>query len=127
MTDQACAAIIEKDSRVLVTQRKANQTFPLKWELPGGHVERNETRQACLRREINEELGVHIAALRPYCTRKYETGGNRLTIYYYRCRIASGRPRKLEVRNFRWIEPARHTIYDFISTDRSVLRKLSKP
>lgn len=127
MANRACAAIIQRGSRVLVTQRKANQTFPLKWELPGGHVERNETRQACLRREIKEELGIDITALRPYCVRKYGAGKSSLVIYYYRCRIASGRPKKIEVRGFRWIEPAQHTVYDFISTDRSVLQKLSNP
>jgi len=124
MMDRACAAIIRKGRRVLVTQRKANQTFPLKWELPGGHVERNESRKACLRREIREELGVQITALRPYCKRIHRTGSTSLMIYYYLCRISSGRPKRLDVRNFRWIEPTQHVFYDFILTDGSVLRKL---
>ena len=124
MMERACAAIIRKGQRVLVTQRKADQTFPLKWELPGGHVERNESKEACLRREIREELGVHIAALRPYCKRIHRTGLTSLVIYYYLCRIARGRPKRLDVSNFIWIKPTQHSTYDFISTDRSVLRKL---
>ena len=122
--ERACAAIIQKGRTVLVTQRKANQTFPLKWELPGGHVERNESKEACLRREIREELGVQITALRPYSERIHRTGRTSLVIYYYLCRIVRGRPKRLDVRNFRWIRPTEHVFYDFISTDRSVLRKL---
>lgn len=125
MTAKACAAIMRRGSKVLVTKRKSSQTFPLKWEFPGGHIEPNESRESCLRREIKEELGVQITALKPYCTRRYGSGENALLIYYYLCRIASGRVRKLEVKDFKWIEPSQHEDYDFISTDRSVLQKLS--
>lgn len=125
MTAKACAAIMRRGSNVLVTKRKSSQTFPLKWELPGGHIEPNESRESCLKREIKEELGVRITALKPYCTRRYGSGENTLLIYYYLCRIASGRVRKLEVKDFKWIEPSQHKNYDFISTDRSVLQKLS--
>jgi 8-oxo-dGTP diphosphatase len=125
MMERACAAIIQRGVKVLVSQRLSDQTFPLKWELPGGHIERKESKESCLKREIKEELGVRIIALRPYCTRRCRIGKRTLLIYYYLCRIGSGRLRKLEVRNFRWIEPSQHKAYDFVSPDRSVLQKLS--
>jgi 8-oxo-dGTP diphosphatase len=126
MIVRACAAIMQKRKRILITQRKSDQTFPLKWELPGGHIEPNESRESCLKREIREELGVRITSLKPYCSRRLRIGENTLLIYYYLCRIVKGKLRRLDVADFRWIEPSEHEAYDLVSPDRIVLQKLSK-
>ncbi|HXQ98027.1 MAG TPA: (deoxy)nucleoside triphosphate pyrophosphohydrolase [Candidatus Limnocylindrales bacterium] len=52
------AAIIERDSRILICQRHRDLRFPLKWEFPGGKVEPGESLQTALARELKEELGV---------------------------------------------------------------------
>ena len=126
MIIEACAAIIQRRSRVLVTQRKSGQRFPLKWELPGGHIEPNESKKACLRREIKEELGVHITALKPFCKRKTRVGKDTILVHFYGCRISHGKLRRLDVQDFRWIQPSQYALYDFVPPDRSVLRRLSK-
>src|ERR1700693_1914997 len=53
------AAVIEAESRILSCQRRRDDKFPLRWEFPGGKVERGETPQWALARELEEELGVH--------------------------------------------------------------------
>jgi 8-oxo-dGTP diphosphatase len=40
------AAIIERDGRILIAQRKDSGHHPLKWEFPGGKVEPGETPEA---------------------------------------------------------------------------------
>ncbi len=124
MTVRACAAIIQKNGKILITQRKRNQTFPLRWELPGGRIEPRESRESCLKREIKEEVGVCITAPRLYCTRRFRIKKNTLQIYYYLCRIMRGKPRRLEVNRLRWIAPSQHKNYNFLSPDRSVLERL---
>jgi len=123
---RACAAIIISETKILITQRKNNQTFPLRWELPGGHIEPHESNESCLRREIKEELGVQITAPRLYSTEKFRIGKNTLLIYYYLCRIASGKLRKLEVKDFRWIDPPQYEAYDLLLPDKKVLGKLAR-
>jgi mutator protein MutT len=54
------AAIIVRDSRLLICQRRPDKSFPLKWEFPGGKVEEGESLTDALVREILEELGVRI-------------------------------------------------------------------
>ncbi|MGC2234476.1 MAG: NUDIX domain-containing protein, partial [Candidatus Acidiferrum sp.] len=55
------AAIIERsDRRFLIGQRRRNDTSPLKWEFPGGKVEKGEAPEAALARELREELGVTL-------------------------------------------------------------------
>ncbi len=51
------AALILRDSRLLICQRKRGGTFPLKWEFPGGKVEPGEDLERALIRELAEELG----------------------------------------------------------------------
>lgn len=53
-------AIIESGNRVLVVQRSENMALPLKWEFPGGKIEKGESEQDCLKREIREELNIEI-------------------------------------------------------------------
>ena len=52
------AALIERDGKVLVTQRAHHSVLPSLWEFPGGKVEPNETDEFALERELRERLGV---------------------------------------------------------------------
>src|SRR5438552_4803496 len=52
------AAMIEKDGKYLITQRRPTATLPLLWEFPGGRVEEGESDEAALARELKEEMGI---------------------------------------------------------------------
>src|SRR5579864_7616222 len=56
---QVLAAIIQREGRILICRRMPEQSHPLKWEFPGGKVEDGETPAGALRRELEEELGIH--------------------------------------------------------------------
>src|SRR5438309_6575654 len=51
------AAMIEKDGKYLITQRRPTATLPLLWEFPGGRVEEGESDETALAREVEEERG----------------------------------------------------------------------
>ena len=51
-----------REGRVLLAHRSTNKrAYPGVWDLPGGVVEAGESELGALRRELHEELGVHIA------------------------------------------------------------------
>jgi mutator protein MutT len=52
------AAVIERDGRLLVTRRLEGTHLEGLWEFPGGKCESGESLEACLRRELKEELAV---------------------------------------------------------------------
>ncbi|MDX1279529.1 (deoxy)nucleoside triphosphate pyrophosphohydrolase [Oceanihabitans sediminis] len=54
-------AIIHFDEKILAVQRSATMKLPLKWEFAGGKIEAGETEEACVKREVLEELNIHIA------------------------------------------------------------------
>ena len=59
-TIRVVAAVIERDGRYLITQRRPTAVLPLMWEFPGGRVEPGETDADALRREVAHRLGVDI-------------------------------------------------------------------
>ena len=54
------AAIIKKNNKYLIVQRNKNKHLGLKWEFPGGKVDKNESFESALKREIHEELNIEI-------------------------------------------------------------------
>ncbi len=58
MPTKVTAAIIVREDRVLVARRKSGGKLDGYWEFPGGKLDPNESPEACLKREIDEELGI---------------------------------------------------------------------
>ena len=51
-TIRVVAAVIERDGRYLITQRRPSASLPLLWEFPGGRVDAGEGDGQALLREI---------------------------------------------------------------------------
>ncbi|MDZ4696540.1 MAG: (deoxy)nucleoside triphosphate pyrophosphohydrolase [Deltaproteobacteria bacterium] len=99
------AALIRAGATVLVSQRRADQSFPLCWEFPGGKIEPGESAEQALIREIREELGCAIAvgALFHRVTFAYEDFD--LDMALYECTVVSGTPHAVEVAAVDWVIP----------------------
>ena len=96
------AAIIEQDGRWLMARRLKGTHLEGLWEFPGGKVDPGETLEACLGRELAEELGVasRVAGLRWSTTHDYP--GQRVELHFYDCTI-EGEPRPLLGQELRWV------------------------
>ena len=95
------AAVIERsDRRLLIAQRRRNDTSALKWEFPGGKVEPGETPEAALARELLEELGITLSKCAPIgrVVHKYAETPEELEILFFAAAIAVGEltPRTFE-------------------------------
>jgi A/G-specific adenine glycosylase len=97
------AAVIRKDGRVLIAQRPQDEMFGGMWEFPGGGLEDGETLQTCLKREIKEELGVKIRVNEEIGVFKATYSHFRVTLHAFACALRGGRPRSLQVDDFRWV------------------------
>ena len=112
----ACA-IIEKEGRVLSTQRGRTMSLPLKWEFPGGKIRDGERPEDCLKREVQEELGIEIAVGRPLAPVTHQYPAFIVTLYPYVCRILSGDIELREHNAFAWLPPEKLHDLDWAEAD----------
>ena len=122
------AAVIERsDRRLLIGQRRRNDSSPLKWEFPGGKVEEGETPEAALARELKEELGATLRKSVPIgrVVHKYAQTPEELEILFYAVEIAEDAltPRPFE--KIAWVLPKELGDYDFLAANAQLVAHLA--
>lgn len=122
------AAIIERsDRRFLIGQRRRNDTSPLKWEFPGGKVEKGEAPEAALARELREELGVTLEkCVEMGRTRhKYAAVPEELEIRFYAASIKESKITPKTFEQIAWVLPKELGKYDFLAANSQLIAQLA--
>jgi 8-oxo-dGTP diphosphatase len=103
----AAAALVDVDGRVLICQRPEGKQLAGLWEFPGGKVEPGETPEACLIRELEEELGIRVshACLAPFVFASHEYESFHLLMPLYLVRRWEGQVANLEHKAMAWVSP----------------------
>lgn len=118
------AAILERDGCVLLAQRSAADPLALMWEFPGGTVEQGETPEECLRREIEEELGIHVDIVAFFGESRYRDDRGEIRLRAYKVRWLSGRIRPFVHADVRWVPINELGRYDMAPADRPFVAQL---
>ncbi len=89
---EVSAGLVFHNGRLLITQRRAGDHLGGLWEFPGGKREASETFEACLKRELHEELGIEVSVgtLLEDVSHHYPEKSVRLQ--FFQCRLVSGTP-----------------------------------
>jgi 8-oxo-dGTP diphosphatase len=118
------AAIIRKNEKVLICQRKAGGNCSFLWEFPGGKLEVNETLEECLIRECKEELDIDIAVKDVFAKTSYQFPDQEIAFTFFNAELVSGTI-ILNVHNdYKWVLPKELSNYDFCPADVEILEKL---
>ena len=115
-------ALITRPGYALITQRRANDSFPLFWEFPGGTCDHGETLEQCVVREMREELGVtvEVEGPGPEVIHRYPDQIIRLTGFW--CRLIEGEPQPLEAADCRWVTAGELAAYRFPPASGPLIR-----
>jgi 8-oxo-dGTP diphosphatase len=100
--DVTCALIIDEQNRLFTAQRSKKMSLPLKWELPGGKIEPNESAESCLIREIKEELNVEIEIVKSLESNKHTYPSVTICLIPFICKQVSGVISLKEHAKFKW-------------------------
>ncbi|MBW1760219.1 MAG: (deoxy)nucleoside triphosphate pyrophosphohydrolase [Deltaproteobacteria bacterium] len=123
-TIRVVAALVERDGRYLITQRRENAVLPLLWDFPGGRVEENESDEAALAREVDERLGasVEVGQLISFVNHPYEKYA--VDLYLYECTLLSDQLHCRAVTEYAWVTSKEMESYSFTPVDEVSMSKL---
>ena len=120
-----CGVILE-GNKVLCVQRAETMSLPLMWEFPGGKIEKNETPEQCLHREIKEELGVTIEILEKLTNSFYDYGYIEIILIPYLCKYLGDEIILSEHKEFQWLLFSELTMLEWAPADVSIVKEIIK-
>lgn len=121
----ACA-IIEDDGRILAARRSENMSMPLKWEFPGGKVEKGERPEDTIVREIKEELDMEIEVVGSLPSRFHNYVSKSIELIPYICRITGGNIKLNEHKEIKWGRAEELAGLDWAAADLGVYKDYIK-
>jgi A/G-specific adenine glycosylase len=120
------AAVIRKSGKFLIAQRPHKGMLGGLWEFPGGKCQDGETLPDCLRREIEEELGIKIKVGKRITIVKHVYSHMKISLHAFACRHVSGRVRTLGVADWHWVTLDELERFAFPVTDQKIIAVLKK-
>ncbi len=125
-TIRVSAAIVRERDKILVCRRRGDQPHPRKWEFPGGKIEPGETPQACLQRELHEELGIDATIGELLTTSKHSyPAGPTVELWFFNVDHYKGRIQNLIFEEMRWLMPAEMADIDLLEADLPIVEMLA--
>ena len=118
------AAVLRRDGKVLLAKRPSKGLLGGMWEFPGGKVENGETLEACLGREIREELGTEIQVGEAFGIYQHAYTHFRITLHAFLCELTDGVPGPVEAAELAWVLPAELGNYPMGKVDRQIAGRL---
>ena len=117
------AAIIERDARFLLTRRLRGTHLEGLWEFPGGKCEPGETHEACLARELREELGVSATIGAELLVTEHAYAERTVRLHFRHCTI-DGEPQALIGQQMQWVTRESLGAIEFPEADRELVEML---
>lgn len=119
------AAVIARGESVLVSRRLQGTHLAGRWEFPGGKCEPGETHEACLARELEEELGLSRVTIGPEIVATEHAYPERVVRLHFRWCAIDEEPRGVLGQELRWVTRGELTSLDLPEADRDLVRRLT--
>jgi 8-oxo-dGTP diphosphatase len=122
----AAAALIDAQGRVLIARRPEGKAMAGLWEFPGGKLEPGESPEACVVRELKEELDVDVVedTLQPLAFASHAYEDIHVLLPLFMTKMWKGEPKALEHSALAWAKPAELTNFAMPAADAPLVKRL---
>ena len=124
------AVIRNQQGQILIDRRRAKGEMGGLWEFPGGKIERDETVEECIKREIKEELSLEIEVGECLAVVNHTYPVFEITLFVHECQYLGGQPQPIACDEIRWVNLEEMNQYNFPEANREIIATLnntSKP
>lgn len=123
MFDVVCA-VIYVGEKILVTQRSKKMKLPLKWEFPGGKLEKDEKEIDCIKRELKEELNIEVRVIKKLTNSIYDYSTFQINLIPYVVEYVSGEIILAEHASYKLLEKGSLNTLDWAEADLPIIKEL---
>lgn len=122
---EVAAGIVFRDGRVLIAKRRPQDHLGGLWEFPGGKRQAGESYEACLHRELREELDIEVEVGERIADITHDYPEKTVHLEFFLCRWARYEPRAVSCSDFAWVKRKELANYTFPAADAQLLAMLT--
>ncbi len=126
MIEVAAAIIKNEHGQILIARRLKGKAQEGLWELPGGKLEPGESPEACLVRELEEEMNIRIEPYERFGANEHDYGTVQIRLIAYKARYIQGDIRLVDHDDYRWVEKAELDRFEWAPADVPFIEKLNQ-
>lgn len=120
------AVITDAQGNILIDRRKQEGLLGGLWEFPGGKIEPGESVEACVSREIKEELGIEIEVGDRLITIEHAYTHFKVTLNVFSCKYLSGEPQPIECDEVKWVTLDEIDEYPFPKANSQIIEAMKQ-
>lgn len=118
------AGLVFRNGLLLITQRRPGDHLEGLWEFPGGKRMPEESFEACLRRELMEELAIEVEVHELVDSITHDYPEKSVHLKFFRCVWLKSEPQALGCSDFAWVGKSQLKQYSFPAADKRLLDTL---
>jgi len=121
----ACA-LINEYGKVLINERPVGKDYAGYWEFPGGKVDKGETPEEAIIRELKEEINIDVtgSCLAPLSFTEKQYDNYYVVVLLYVCRRWNGHIMPMEEQELAWVSPKEIDNFNLLPADKSFFANL---
>jgi len=124
--DVAAGILIDKNNRVLITQRIEGKLLKGFWEFPGGKLNIGENPEIALKRELEEELGISVISYEPFMQLEHCYYNQAVNINFFLVHKWLGSIVGLDGQNIQWVKISRLPKKKLLEADIPIIKALQE-
>ena len=124
MNIPVAAAILFSGEKILIAKRASHKHLAGYWEFPGGKIENDETPEACICRELKEELNIQVTVNNFLADNEHDFGTFKILLKAYICTFLDGDFSLTDHDEIKWVDAGELNSFNLAPADIPLVQKI---